>query len=744
MEPSDCSIKVFCRFRPQNEFEIKNGGIEAVNLESDGTICIDNKLFTFDHTFHPNTDQLSIYETVAKPLVTDLLSGYNSTIFVYGQTSSGKTYTMEGDFDENNKRGIIPRIIQDIFAYIYEMDENLELHIKVSYFEIYLDSIRDLLDSNNVNLGVHEDKNGDPFVKGITERFVSCPAEMYDLIQDAKSNRHIASTNMNEHSSRSHSIFLINLRQENTATKKSKIGKLFLVDLAGSEKVSKTGASGIGLDEARNINKSLGALGNVISALSENKSHIPYRDSKLTRILQESLGGNSRTTIVICCSLSSLNIPETVSTLRFGQRAKTITNKVSINEELSAEEWKRKFEKERTRALRYKQHSLQLEAELNKFRKGSSVSFDKELDINTKTNEHISSIDDSPPNKISKHFESSKSFKTKEIQTKDEVIGHQRKKIDEFHVEDIKNKKIINELNNRMNRLSDELELRNNDKEELIKALSELAVHYAKEAQRFLDLEDSYKDMKSKYSNNSTLIIENEQEINKLKHLLSIHEDNFTSELNKLIKIIKDVNKSIGVLPDQSMATHISNNSSLYEARSLINHFKNNLELFLAESNDKKLLLVESGDKLTQYEIKLQQTKSHLETANNTISEMKEDLKNSQHQHDDLKSKMREKEALIRDISELKKKLQKLNDEKEQKDKAEMNLVKEIMQKHQILMQTNVQLSQEIPKLQVYCKNSQERVKYLEKILFDTKIQTERETKKVPQIAKPIKPTDRH
>ncbi|XP_072423137.1 kinesin heavy chain-like [Chiloscyllium punctatum] len=165
-----------------------------------------------------------------------VLGGYNGTIFAYGQTSSGKTHTMEGVLHDTHLMGIIPRIAHDIFNHIYSMDENLEFHIKVSYFEIYMDKIRDLLDVAKTNLSVHEDKNRVPFVKGCTERFVSSPEEVMDVIDEGKCNRHVAVTNMNEHSSRSHSIFLINIKQENVETEQKLSGKLYLVDLAGSEK----------------------------------------------------------------------------------------------------------------------------------------------------------------------------------------------------------------------------------------------------------------------------------------------------------------------------------------------------------------------------------------------------------------------------------------------------------------------------------------------------------------------------
>ena len=285
---------------------------------------------------------------------------------------------MGADIDDIEQRGIIPRIIEQMFDNILRSPGNIEYTVRVSYMEIYMERIRDLLVPQNDNLPIHEEKSRGVYVKGLLEIYVSSVQEVYEVMRRGGAARATAATNMNQESSRSHSIFVVTITQKNVETGSAKSGQLFLVDLAGSEKVGKTGASGQTLEEAKKINKSLSALGMVINSLTDGKStHIPYRDSKLTRILQESLGGNSRTTLIINCSPSSFNDAETISTLRFGVRAKAIKNKAKINAELSPIELKQLLKKAQSQAITYEMYISSLEGEVQAWRSGETVPKDQ-------------------------------------------------------------------------------------------------------------------------------------------------------------------------------------------------------------------------------------------------------------------------------------------------------------------------------------------------------------------------------
>lgn len=376
------NVKVVARFRPPS---VPAGGAER---DGEVVVAIDDLqtvrlprlaeaagTFTFDRVFPSTARQVDVFEYGIKQTVDDVLQGYNGTIFAYGQTGSGKTHTMMGpDLADDELRGITPRIADQIFHAIVHSPPTVEYLVKVSYMEIYMERVRDLLVPERDNLQVHEDRTRGVYVQGLSEYYVSSAHEVFQILHQGGINRAVASTRMNTESSRSHSILVFTIQQRSTETGSAKSGALYLVDLAGSEKVGKTGASGQTLEEAKKINRSLSALGMVINALTDGKStHVPYRDSKLTRILQESLGGNSRTTLIVNCSPTAYNADETLSTLRFGVRAKSIQNNARVNAELAPEELRALLRKASAQAATYRAHADALQAELDEWRAGRTV-----------------------------------------------------------------------------------------------------------------------------------------------------------------------------------------------------------------------------------------------------------------------------------------------------------------------------------------------------------------------------------
>ncbi|EPY86005.1 kinesin-1 heavy chain isoform 1, partial [Camelus ferus] len=385
-----------------------------------------------------------------------------------------------------------------------------------------------------------------PYVKGCTERFVCSPDEVMDTIDEGKSNRHVAVTNMNEHSSRSHSIFLINVKQENTQTEQKLSGKLYLVDLAGSEKVSKTGAEGAVLDEAKNINKSLSALGNVISALAEGSTYVPYRDSKMTRILQDSLGGNCRTTIVICCSPSSYNESETKSTLLFGQRAKTIKNTVCVNVELTAEQWKKKYEREKEKNKTLRNTIQWLENELNRWRNGETVPVDEQFD-KEKANLEAFAVDkdvtitnDKPAGTIgvTGNFTDAERRKCEEEiaklykQLDDKLLASTRRDQDNMQAE--------------LNRLQAENDASKEEVKEVLQALEELAVNYDQKSQEVEDKTKEYELLSDELNQKSATLASIDAELQKLKEMTNHQKKRAAEMMASLLKDLAEIGIAVG------------------------------------------------------------------------------------------------------------------------------------------------------------------------------------------------------
>ena len=309
-KPSE-TVRVVVRVRPLNATETRDGRCVAVSANHErGEIVIregdgnaEEKRFSFDQVWGPEATQSQIYDLVASPLIGSVLEGYNATIFAYGQTGAGKSHSMEGLTEPSELRGILPRSFTHIFESIATRTGPSAFLVRASYLEIYNESIRDLLsDDPTASLELKE-RNGAVYVKDLTAVVVKSADELDAVLQAGRVNRSTGATLMNATSSRSHSLFTITLEQSRTDTTSTgavkqtfKVGKLNLVDLAGSERQTKTQASGVRLKEAAKINLSLSALGNVIEALTDplGRTHVPYRDSKLTRLLQDSLGGVRR------------------------------------------------------------------------------------------------------------------------------------------------------------------------------------------------------------------------------------------------------------------------------------------------------------------------------------------------------------------------------------------------------------------------------------------------------------------
>ncbi|EPQ09020.1 Kinesin-like protein KIF27 [Myotis brandtii] len=343
-------VKVAVRIRPLLCKEVLHNHQVCVRVipNTQQIVIGRDRIFTFDFVFGKSSTQDEVYNTCIKPLVLSLIEGYNVTVFAYGQTGSGKTYTIGGGHVASvveGQKGIIPRAIQEIFQNISE-NPSTDFKIKVSYIEVYKEDLRDLLEleTSVKDLHIREDEKGNTVIVGAKECQVESADEVMSLLEMGNAARRTSTTQMNEHSSRSHAIFTISICQAEKNTEAAKDGswssrqhivsKFHFVDLAGSERVTKTGNTGERFKESIQINSGLLALGNVISALGDPRrksSHIPYRDAKITRLLKDSLGGTAKTVMITCVSPSSFNFDESLNSLKYANRARNIRNKPTLN-----------------------------------------------------------------------------------------------------------------------------------------------------------------------------------------------------------------------------------------------------------------------------------------------------------------------------------------------------------------------------------------------------------------------------
>ncbi|KAF9929932.1 Kinesin-like protein kif15 [Linnemannia zychae] len=358
-------VKVYVRVRPPNERELasesySNGNNSSQGAHGNATVSVlqpnhiiigagtKTDTFTYDCVGGESTSQEQVFRDVGKTIVEQCVKGYNGTIFAYGQTGSGKTYTMQGPINLTNlggheNRGIIPRCLEYLFELIAkeeQMVSSVKYLCKASYIEIYNENIYDLLDNSTTPRATREDIKRGVYVDGVIEESIHSPEDAYKLFEQGAANRHISATAMNRESSRSHTVLTLTIQSMTLVDGINHIreSRFNLVDLAGSERQKQANTEGLRLKEAGNINKSLLCLGSVINALGEiaggHSRHVHYRDSRLTFLLKDSLGGNSNTFIVANVSPSALCYQESLSTLRFAQRAKMIRNKAVVNEDI--------------------------------------------------------------------------------------------------------------------------------------------------------------------------------------------------------------------------------------------------------------------------------------------------------------------------------------------------------------------------------------------------------------------------
>ncbi|KAF4125068.1 kinesin family member 11 [Geosmithia morbida] len=360
----ETNINVVVRCRGRNPREVKENSTVVVNTDatrgklvelSMGASAISDKTYSFDRVFAPAADQSMVYDDTVKPILDDMLAGFNCTIFAYGQTGTGKTYTMSGDMTEtlgmlSDEAGIIPRVLQNLFNKL-ELDDT-ENCVKCSFIELYNEELRDLLSVEEATkLRIYDDASRrghlGTIVQGMEEKHIKNAAEGIKVLQDGSLKRQVAATKCNDLSSRSHTVFTITAyvkkTNENGGEDLVAGGKLNLVDLAGSENIQRSGAENKRAAEAGLINKSLLTLGRVINALVDRNAHIPYRESKLTRLLQDSLGGRTKTCIIATISPAKTNLEETISTLDYAFRAKNIRNKPQLNAMLNKKTLLREF-----------------------------------------------------------------------------------------------------------------------------------------------------------------------------------------------------------------------------------------------------------------------------------------------------------------------------------------------------------------------------------------------------------------
>ncbi|CAD8140294.1 unnamed protein product [Paramecium octaurelia] len=633
-EGSNENLRVVIRVRPPMAREIKDGKfISTVQAAPDNQqLCIfdyhaielvpDEDLeafvqnpanytihqFTFDYVYDQESTQVEVYETTAALSVDSTLQGYNSTIMAYGQTGTGKTYTMHGfSFTPNSDQlGIIPRSLHSIFTHIQmKSNSSTTFMVRASYLQIYNESISDLLRPDHQQLNIREDKKRGVFVENLSEWAVRSPPEIYQLMRRGNSKRVTASTRMNDTSSRSHAVFIITVEQieETPEGKRAKVGKLNLVDLAGSERVRVTGATGIRLEESKKINQSLSALGNVIAALTElkqPKSHIPYRDSKITRLLEDSLGGNCKTTFMAMISPAIDAFSESLSTLKFANRAKNIRNTPMVNQDQDQGALLRKYQLEIQKLKqeldersklpldnmvseleRERQKALEDKQEVQSAYEQRSKDLDQERQLRKQLEEKISAlnsqmlvggqkIEETP--QFQNALEKQQKLIRQQYQEKLQELEKERQSIEEDKAQTDKYKQLLLKQRDIMIALTNRL----NERDETILQLQEELDAYEKlqkELEDIIQTKQSRVEQLEDIINKNNLEVPNNFIVNSNQTTINTKQQLLLSEMpsSKMLLVADPSSNSyIQTLPQQSTLHHQSDAVSQYELKNQI------------------------------------------------------------------------------------------------------------------------------------------------------------------------------
>ncbi|CAL7949030.1 unnamed protein product [Xylocopa violacea] len=452
-------IQVFVRVRPINDAERNNKSKNIVEILNSKEIIVHerpndkfSKKFKFDNVFGSSSKQIDVYNVIVNPLLEQVLDGYTCTVFAYGQTGTGKTFTMEGintdpnfHWQTDSSAGLIPRSLSHLFDKL-QMLEIQEYSVRVSFLELYNEELFDLLspssgDGSKIRLYEDASKKGAVIVHGLEEMTIHDVSEIYKVLERGSQRRQTAATLMNTQSSRSHTVFSITVHmKENTidGDEVLKTGKLNLVDLAGSENVGRSGAADRRAREAGNINQSLLTLSRVITALVEKAPHIPYRESKLTRLLQESLGGRTKTSIIATISPASINIEEILSTLDYAHRAKNITNRPEVNQKLSKREFLQQYSEEIER--------LQRDLLATRQRTGVYLADENYKELQELISQQTREIEE----------------KTNHIKALEKVMQDKEKIFNDIKMKDIIQKKELREVQIKLNNVANALKSTNN------------------------------------------------------------------------------------------------------------------------------------------------------------------------------------------------------------------------------------------------------------------------------------------